>query len=95
MFPRLCSVSRRSIHLSRRATPRPRPVDYLGPSRRLSNMLEPQSLMMDLESEFFNSTTGRFLYVSCILSCLCSTRYATYSVPPTLITSESAGWLTN
>ncbi|KAJ3794067.1 hypothetical protein GGU11DRAFT_818342 [Lentinula aff. detonsa] len=28
---------------------------------RLSNMLEPQSLMMDLESELFNYTAGRFL----------------------------------
>ena len=31
------------------------------PSRRLSNMLDPKSLMEDLESELFNYTTGRFL----------------------------------
>lgn len=30
-------------------------------SRRLSNMLDPKSLMEDLESELFNYTTGRFL----------------------------------
>ena len=31
------------------------------PSLRLSNMLDPKSLMKDLESELFNYTTGRFL----------------------------------
>ncbi|KAF8259802.1 kinase-like domain-containing protein [Lactarius quietus] len=31
------------------------------PSRRLSNMLDPKSLMEDMESELFNYTTGRFL----------------------------------
>ena len=31
------------------------------PSHRLSNMLDPKSLMEDLESERFNYTTGRFL----------------------------------
>lgn len=42
--------------------------------RRLSNfMLDPKSLMEDLESELFNYTTGRFLQVSCILSRLCLT----------------------
>ncbi|KAJ3738951.1 kinase-like domain-containing protein [Lentinula detonsa] len=31
-------------------------------------MLEPHSLMMDLESELFNYTAGRFLYASCIFA---------------------------
>ena len=31
------------------------------PSTRLSNMLDPNSLMEDLQSELFNYTTGRFL----------------------------------
>ncbi|KAJ3737788.1 hypothetical protein DFJ43DRAFT_1128836 [Lentinula guzmanii] len=31
-------------------------------------MLEPQSLMIDLESELFNYTAGRFLYASCIFA---------------------------
>jgi hypothetical protein len=31
------------------------------PSRRLSNMLDPKSLMEDMESELFNYTTRRFL----------------------------------
>ncbi|KAJ3982143.1 hypothetical protein F5890DRAFT_1574753 [Lentinula detonsa] len=31
-------------------------------------MLEPQSLMMDLESELFDYTAGRFLYASCIFA---------------------------
>lgn len=65
------------------------------PPRQLYNRLNPKSLMMDLESEIFNYTTGRFLYVSYILSRLCLTRIAaaatTYSVPMRPITFESAG----
>jgi hypothetical protein len=37
------------------------------PPRQLSDKLDPKSLMMDLESEIFNYTTGHFLHVSSIL----------------------------
>lgn len=60
------------------------------PSRRLSNMLDPVSLMTNLESEIFNYTTGRFLYVSYIFPRLCLTSITAYSAPTTPITSESA-----
>ena len=60
------------------------------PSRRLSNILDPKSLMMDLDGEIFNYTTGRFLCVSYILSRLFLTNVATCSVPTKPITSHSA-----
>ena len=61
------------------------------PSRQLSSRMDPKSLMMDLESDLFNYTTGRFLYVSYILSSLCLTHNVTYSVQTTPFASKNAG----
>ena len=61
------------------------------PSPLFPSMLNPKSLMEDTESELFNYTSGRFLYVSYILSRLCLTRNVPYVVPTRPFASESVG----
>ena len=58
-------------------------------SLRLSNTLDPESLMKDLESELFHYTTGRFLRVSFTLSRLCPTPKVTCSVRMRNVASKS------
>ena len=59
------------------------------PSLRLFNTMDPESLMKDPESELFPYTTGRFLWVSYILSRLCPTPNVTYLVRIRTVASES------
>ena len=61
------------------------------PAPLLPTTLDPKSLMADTESELFNYTTGRFLYVSYILSRPCLTRNVLYVVPTRPFASESVG----
>lgn len=60
-------------------------------SSGFSTRLDPNSLMEDTESELFNYTTGRFLYVSYILSRFCLTHNVPSLVPTRLFASESVG----